>query len=407
MALEPGSGRTSVPVRSALVGTALAVALVVATLIFGSSLHSLVNTPALYGWNWTYMLNSVGSGSAGVPPQAMSLLAHDPHVAAATGVDYVNAELDGQNVPFIFGGLHASVTPPILSGHELEAKNQIVLGAATMAQLNKRLGDTVVMSYGSPKDGPGYVRPTRLVIVGTATMPAVGFSSIVSDHTSMGTGALMPFKALPPALQLGAGVPYPTLGGPSLVFVRLRPGVSATVGRAGLLRIADVMNRDFAQLPDGAGAGDVIAVEGVQRPAEIVNYRTIGVIPALLVSGLALGAITALALTLAASVRRRQRDLALLKTLGFIQRQLAAAVAWQASVSAVVGVVIGVPLGIILGRWLWDLFARQIYAVPEPSVPVGSLILVALGAVVLANIVAAVPARIASRTSTATLLRAE
>jgi ABC-type lipoprotein release transport system permease subunit len=172
-------------------------------------------------------------------------------------------------------------------------------------------------------------------------------------------------------------------------------------------RIADALNRDFAELPGGAGSGDVIGVEGVQRPAEIVNYRTMGVTPALLVSGLALGAVTALALTLAASVRRRRRDLALLKTLGFLQRQLAAAVAWQASVSAAVGVVVGVPLGIILGRWLWDLFARQIYAVPEPTVPTLSLVLVGVGAIVLANIVAAIPARIAARTSTATMLRAE
>ena len=116
-----------------------------------------------------------------------------------------------------------------------------------------------------------------------------------------------------------------------------------------------------------------------------------GVTPALLASALAAGAIVALGLTLAASVRRRRRDLALLKTLGFTQRQLMAAVAWQASVAAVIGIVVGVPLGIAVGRWLWTLFARQIYAVPQPSVPVVSVALVALGALVLANVVAALP----------------
>jgi hypothetical protein len=45
--------------------------------------------------------------------------------------------------------------------------------------------------------------------------------------------------------------------------------------------------------------------------------------------------------------------------------------------------------------------------VPEPTVPVLSLVLVAAGALVLANVVAAVPARAASRTPTALLLRAE
>ena len=138
-----------------------------------------------------------------------------------------------------------------------------------------------------------------------------------------------------------------------------------------------------------------------------MNYRTIGAAPALLASALAAGAIFALGLTLAASVQRRRRDLALLKTLGFTQRQLAAAVACQASYAAVIGIVIGVPLGIALGRWLWTLFARQIYAVPQPTVPVLSVALVALGALALANAVAALPGRSAARTTTAPLLRAE
>ena len=63
----------------------------------------------------------------------------------------------------------------------------------------------------------------------------------------------------------------------------------------------------------------------------------------------------------------------------------------------VVGVVVGVPLGIALGRWLWTLFARGIYAVPEPSVPVLTVVLVALGALAFANLVATFPGRIAAR----------
>jgi hypothetical protein len=265
----------------------------------------------------------------------------------------------------------------------------------------------VVVTYGTRKDAPIDIPPTRLTIVGTATMPAVGFATIVADHTSMGTGALVSFDVLPPAFRKAILTPYRTLNGPNLVFVRLRAGVAPGVGRANLQRIANSANRDFAAVPGGNGIGDMIVVQGVQRPAEIVNYKAMGAIPALLVAGLALGAVAALALTLAATVRRRQRDLALLRTLGFTQRQLAAAVAWQASVAAVLGLVVGIPVGVIVGRWLWDLFARQIYAVPEPTVPVLALVLVAAGALVLANVVAAGPARAASRTPTAVLLRAE
>lgn len=120
-----------------------------------------------------------------------------------------------------------------------------------------------------------------------------------------------------------------------------------------------------------------------------------------------LGAVAALTLTLVASVRQRRRDLALLKTIGFVRRQLAAAVAWKATVAAAVGIVIGIPLGLVVGRWLWDLFAQQISAVPYPTVSIPSVVLVALGTVLLANLVAAAPARAAARTPTALMLRAE
>ncbi|MCU1462314.1 MAG: hypothetical protein JWO37_2389 [Acidimicrobiales bacterium] len=398
-ALEPGRGRTAVPVRSALVGTAMAVVMVVATLTFGSSLHTLVSRPALYGWNWDYLLNP----SNVVPPQALSALAHDPDVAAWTGVTEFNIPIDGQNVPVLVGDARPALSPPILSGHALAGNDQIVVGAATLGQLHKHVGDTVVVTYGTPVDAPIYLPPTRLTIVGTATMPAAGFTSFVADHPSMGTGALLPVGILPAAFQQATVNPDPALNGPNLVFVRLRPGVSSSAGRADLQRIADAANKAFAADPNGSGS--TVSVLGVQHPAEIVNYRSVGTTPVLLASGLAAGAIVALGLTLGASVRRRRPDLALLKTLGFTRRQLASAVAWQASVAAVIGVVVGVPLGIAIGRQLWILFARNIDAVPQPTVPVSSVFLVMFGALVLANLVAAFPGRSAARTPAAQVLR--
>jgi predicted lysophospholipase L1 biosynthesis ABC-type transport system permease subunit len=77
------------------------------------------------------------------------------------------------------------------------------------------------------------------------------------------------------------------------------------------------------------------------------------------------------------------------------------------TVTAVIGVVIGVPAGVTLGRQLWDLFARAIYAVPEPTVPAWPVLLIVLGTLVLANIAAAIPGRIAARTPAAGLLRAQ
>lgn len=409
LALEPGQGPTAVPVRSALLGSVLAIAMVVATLTFGSGLQTLVSHPALYGWNWSYMLDATNN----VPPQAISLLDHDPDVATWTGYNYNVQEIDGQYVPFLYEASHpahrAAVVPPILTGHSVDDKSQIVLGVATMAQLHKHIGDTVEISNGVPQDGPAvYMAPTKAVIVGTATLPAVGFSSTVDDHTSMGTGALVSMAIVPKSWTQATLSPDPTLNGQAgLVFVRLRSGVPSSAGLAGLRHIAGVANQAFAAVPDGGGQGNSVSVVGVQRPAEIVNYRTIGDTPALLASALAVGAIVALGLTLTASVRRRRRDLTLLKTLGFTKRQLAATVACQSSVAAVIGIVVGVPLGIAVGRWLWTLFARQIYAVPHPTVPVLSVLLVAVGALVFANVVAALPGLNAARTSTAALLRTE
>jgi hypothetical protein len=401
-ALEPGQGRTAVPVRSALVGTVVAVALVVATLTFASSLNTLVSHPALYGWNWNYALDP----SNDVPPKALDLLSHDPDVAGWSGFDYTDVAIDDQTVPVLMARSPTeAVSPPVLSGHVLEASNQIVVGAATLDVLHRKVGQTVFVSYGAPADAPIYIPPTRLTIVGTATFPAVGYESLVADHTSMGTGAMISEAIVPPAFQRALETPDPNLNGPELIFVRLRNGVSPVAGRDDLQRVADAAERVFAADPHAHGQN--VAVLGVQRPAQIVNYRSIGSTPVILAVGLAAGAIAALALTLAASVRRRRRDLALLKTLGFTQRQLAAAVACQATVAAITGVIVGIPLGIIIGRELWTLFAHNLNAVPDPSVPAVPVTIVALGALVFANLVAALPGRSAARTPTALVLRAE
>jgi hypothetical protein len=379
----------------------LAVVVVVATVTFASGLRTLASHPALYGWNWSFAIEPEGGDN--VPPMAGQLLDHDRDVAAWTGFNYADAQIDGQTVPTLDSGTHASISPPILSGHGIQAKNQIVLGAATLAALHKRIGQSVVLSYGSPKDAPIYQPPTHLLIVGTATMPAIGTPGTL--HPSMGTGALFSSAIFVPTLVRALDNADPNLNGPAIDVVRTRPGVTPAAALSSLRRIADAADKAVAHDPQTYG--DSFVVLGVQRPAEIVNYQSTGASPAILAAGLAVGAVVALGLTLGASVRRRRRDIALLKTLGFTRRQLAVTVSWQASVAALVGIIVGVPGGIALGRWLWDLFAREIYAVPQPTVPALEIVLVALGALVLANLVAAVPGQMAARTPTAVVLRAE
>jgi hypothetical protein len=401
-ATEPGRDRDAVPVRAALLGSMLAVMLVVATVTFGSGLNTLISRPALYGWNWNYALSGNGTG---IPPQSTKLLSSDPLVGGWSGVSFASLQIDGETTPALLMATHAKVSPLPLSGHGLDANNQIVLGAATMQQLHKHLGDTVVASYGLAKDAPVYVAPIHLTIVGTAALPAVG--DPLSGHPSMGTGAIVSVKLESSVMQKFLASPYPTLNGPKMVFVRFRPGVSNAAGLKSLKKVDAGGNKALYAVPDGQGKGDSVLPLAVQYPAEIENYRSIGDTPSVLAIGLAAGASAALGLTLTASVRRRRRELAMLRALGFTGRQLRSTIAWQASVAGVGGVVVGVPLGIVLGRWLWTLFARYINAVPEPTVPLFAVVVVSVCALLLVNIVAALPARSAARISTAQVLRGE
>ncbi|MGA2304958.1 MAG: FtsX-like permease family protein [Acidimicrobiales bacterium] len=389
-ALGAGAGRDAAPVRSAVLGAVLAVVVVVASFTFGASLNSLVSQPKLYGWNWNYALLAGFSAAEDLPAaQTTALLQEDPDVGHWSGVYFENVELDGQSIPVLAERPDAAVEPTLLSGHGLESDRQVVLGPATLAALHTHIGDTVVADTGGKSR-------VRLRIVGTATLPTIGSSG--DPELQMGTGAVLATSLFPAAALNQQGSPIP---GPNAVFITVRRGVSPVVALRSLNRIDGDLSH-----PSG-GEAPASGVVSVLRPAEIADYRAVGSTPSILAGILAAGAMGGLALTLVASVRRRRREFALLKALGFTQRQLAATVAWQSSVSAAVGVIFGVPLGIALGRWLWTLFARGISAVPEPSVPVLTVVLVALGALTFANLVATFPGRIAARTPTALLLRAE
>jgi hypothetical protein len=386
LALDPGVGRNSVPVRSAVLGAILAVVVVVSTITFGSSMGTLVSHPSLYGWNWTYEIDG-GGGLGDVPgPPVEHQLSADPYVAGWAGVYFSTLDIDGIDVPVMGGNPGAPVGPTPLSGHGFTSGNEVVLGAATLAELHKHLGETVQVG------GAGSAR-TTLTIVGTATMPSIGVAG--SSHLEMGTGALLSYKLISPGAR---NVFDESVAGPNAILVRLKPGANAAAGRASLETIV----RRNPQIAGGGGS-----LMGVERPAEILNYSTLGKTPALLGAALAAGAVVALGLTLITSVRRRRTDLALLKTLGFTKRQLAGAIAWQATIAVGIGCLVGIPLGIALGRYLWDLFARGINAVPDPVVPAPSILLIAVIALLLANLVAFIPGRIAARTPTAQLLRSE
>lgn len=142
-------------------------------------------------------------------------------------------------------------------------------------------------------------------------------------------------------------------------------------------------------------------------PTDVADFGGVTRMPFFIAAVFAAAAAAALAHALLTSIRRRRRDVAVLKTLGFTRTQVLGTIAWQATTIAAVGLLVGVPLGLGVGRFTWTLFAQDLGAVPEAITPVGATVLVIPAAILLANLIAALPALSAASTQPAVVLRAE
>jgi ABC-type antimicrobial peptide transport system permease subunit len=129
--------------------------------------------------------------------------------------------------------------------------------------------------------------------------------------------------------------------------------------------------------------------------------------PALLAALVGALALAVLAHALVTTLRRRRRDLAVLRTLGFLRRQLGAAVLAFAATTVGLAVVVGAPIGIGIGRWSWQLVADSLGSPAPPVVPVLVVVLVGPLTLLVAAAVAAAPARSAATTEPAVILRSE
>jgi putative ABC transport system permease protein len=178
------------------------------------------------------------------------------------------------------------------------------------------------------------------------------------------------------------------------VFVRFRP--SAATGQA---RLNNLATRE-------ARLGPFITV-GPATPADVVNFGRAQNLPLLLGAALSLLALLTIAHLLLTSVRRRRRDFAVLRTLGFTRRQVRSAVSWQAGALTGAALGIGIPAGILCGRLAWRVFADQLGIPPAPVVPLETLGVLVLVALALALAIAAVPGESAARAQPAHILRSE
>jgi len=388
MALEPGRGRTAVPVRTTILGAGLAIATVVAAGVFASSLDHLVSTPRLFGWNWdTQMSVNAQQGQAepgqNAREEVASLLESSPGVVDKWGtVSLSDITLDGSPLPAVgIEDKRGTALPTLVDGKLPQRAGEVALGRLTKRQLGVGTGDHL-----TARDNQG--EPVRLKVVGTVVLPGLG-TYPGADKTSLGEGAVVTRDQL---YDLG-----PNFGRDDFV-VKFSDSATARQRQVVLSRAQDI-----AQSVDPEGFGS----EGVQRPSDIVAYDHVRSTPLALALVLALLASATVAHALVSAVRRRRRDLAMLATLGLTRRQVSSTVAWQATTVGVLALLIGIPLGIIGGRWAWGLLADDLGTLSEPKVPILAIVVGIPVVVLLCNAVAYVPGRIAARMKPAAVLRSE
>ncbi len=389
MAFEPGHGRTAVPVRSALAAITVAVVAVTAAGVFGSSLIRLVDVPHRYGQNWNTELDL----AFGAAPKSLlaRLVSAQPGVTGYADGDYGEVTVKGQTVSAI------GLTPAqgqgyltLLAGHPPDGPGQIVLGARTLRSLHLRIGQTVRVTANAFGVVSRTVRPMR--IVGEAVFAELGRRGSFTG-TDLGNGALVAPSLL--------STPFPQTGCTATCFnfvlLRYRPGISA--GAAATRLISTVTAKGC---PPGS-----CSVADDQRPADIQGYAGIRDTPLILGAMLVLLGVAALAHVLVTGVRRRRRDLAILKIVGMRKAQLLRVVSWQATALTSAALIVGIPLGIVAGRWSWALFAGSLGVAPGADVPAVAVVAEAAVALLLAVLIAAVPGRTAARVRPAASLRTE
>ena len=361
LALEPGSGRRAVPVRSALIGTIVSVAGVTAALAFGASLDRLVGTPTRYGWTVDFAAELAGDTRA----EEMQRFVEDPRVAAAAEVETAAVSVGGHRTSaYALDVQKGTVAPTLLDGRLPASPDEIALGPELLDDLDAEPGDRVAVETA---DG----QALRLQVVGEALSPGI-------DGESFAAAAF--------------------LTGDGLERVRrTEPFVTAFV------TLADGVDRD-AYVGQVASELEVFPDD---PPPEVRHLAGVRRLPFVLAGFLALLAATAVGHALVVAVRRRRHDLAVVRALGFTRGQSAATIAAMATTTLLLGLAIGVPVGIIGAGALWARVAGDASVQTDLLLPVVALALIGPAALLVGNAIAAFPARAAAWLHPAEALRTE
>jgi hypothetical protein len=375
MAFERGRGRTAVPVRTTITATGVGLLALTAALVVGSSLQRLTTTPSLYGWNWDVAAVSSAFDDGQEPDPTVgarnrAALRAIPGIASASfgpeGGQLLVNDIITEPVGLELG---AVVAPPLLEGRAPAAPDEIAIARKTLAAAGAHLGATVQIGF----QGTEVRAPFR--VVGITVLPLSGDGSILGD---------------------GVWIPVEDL---RRLFGQLIP-----MDRA-LIRFTP--NADRAAIAKTLAERFEAETREAEPPGTVVDFGAVSGMPHVLAGIVGLLAAGTLGHGLVTAVRRRRRDLSILKALGLDRRQVRSAVAWQASATALATLALAIPLGAITGRLIWTAFATEAGFVPAPIVDLGLLSLTIPAAILVANLIAALPARIAAGTIPAVVLRSE
>jgi FtsX-like permease family len=368
MALDTRRGPTALPSRPALVGAAVGVAGVVAALTFGARVDHLLATPKLWGANY----DAIVTTAEDAPPdeRTANMVAGVPDVAAVARFDSMNLVVHAggrkvQDEAIALWADRGTIPPVVPEGRAPIAPDEVALGADVLDRLGVEVGDTVEV------DRDGDKVPLR--VVGRHLQPAENDAS---------SGIFLAPRA------------FDAMDGEhddSGLLVRLAPDVDPETAMERL--------RLGGQVEVTAAADDA--------PSNVDNLDELGTLPWVLAAFLALLAAIAAVHALVSATRRRRRDVAVLRVLGFVRGQVRSTLRWQALTVAGVGLAVGVPAGLIAGRRLWSVLAGAVGVVDDWSFPWPTVVLAVPAAMSVAVLLAVPPGRAAARVSPGRVLRAE
>jgi FtsX-like permease family len=379
-ALEPGRGRSAVPVRPALLGAIVGVLGVLAAFTFSAGVSDASANPARFGQTWqldTYL----GEGGQDFSPagsQVLRAVAADPEV---TGVD--DALVDGAQSgqvsveSFTYTPVGGKRVPAVLTGGRMPASaSEIVLGPTTAKAMHATIGSTIRLTGGPV--------PRTFTVTGTGFVPQ-------GPHNSYDDGAWLT-QAGYDRLFHGAEMAFKF----HLAVVSLRPGADVAAASRRLTATAARIK-----------GGQAIGFEVTAPPGIITGIKDVAVLPLALAAFLALLAVAAIGYALSLAVRRRRHELAVLRALGMTRGQSRLVVVTQATLLAVIGLAFGIPLGVAAGRTLWRAAAGMAPLAYHTPATLWALVLIAPVALVVANLLAGWPGQRAARLRTAEILRTE